>query len=64
MATASAVVGHELFHKKSLFHKVTGTLIFAKIYYSQFYTSHIKFHHKLVATEEDPSTARLGESLN
>jgi alkane 1-monooxygenase len=63
MAGFNMVVGHELFHRKERVHRFFGWLAYAKTYYSQFYTAHIKFHHKLVATEEDPTTSRMGESL-
>ena len=59
----NAVVGHELFHKKFIVHKVVGIIPYAKVYYSHFYIAHTKFHHKYVATERDPTTAKLNESL-
>ena len=34
-----------------------------KMLYGQFFVQHLKSHHKHVATEADPSTSRLGESL-
>ena len=63
IAAINMVVGHELFHRKERVNRFLGWLAYAKNYYSQFYTAHIKFHHKLVATEEDPTTSRMGESL-
>lgn len=56
-------MGHELIHRKNLFHKITGTLSYSKMLYSHFFIQHIRSHHKKVATPEDPATARLGESL-
>jgi len=50
-SAVNAAVGHELFHKKSKVHKAFGILAYAKFYYSHFYHAHVKFHHKLVATE-------------
>ena len=50
MAALNMVVGHELFHRKEKYHRFFGWLAYVKVYYSQFYTAHIKFHHKLVAT--------------
>lgn len=58
------VVSHELFHRKNPVHKVVGRAILVKIYYMHYFYSHTKIHHKTVATEEDPTSARLGESLN
>lgn len=57
------MIGHELVHRKALIHKITGNLTYAKGIYSHFIIQHIKSHHKKVATPEDPSTARKGESL-
>ena len=58
-----AAIGHELAHRKSLVHKVLGNLVYSKMLYSHFYLQHVKSHHKKVATPEDSSTARFGESL-
>eukprot|EP00347_Sterkiella_histriomuscorum_P002399 403368310 len=57
------VLGHELVHRKQLIHKILGNLVYAKMLYSHFIIQHIKSHHKKVATPEDPSTARKGESV-
>ena len=59
----NAVVGHELFHKKPFVHKLFGTLVYVKMIYGHFFIQHVRSHHKHVATPQDPSTARLGESL-
>lgn len=56
-------VSHELFHRKQLVHKVTGTLCYFKCFYAHFFIEHIKGHHKNVAKFEDPATARKNESL-
>jgi len=56
-------VGHELAHRKELIHKITGNLVYSKMFYSHFIIQHIKSHHKKVATYEDPSTSRKGESI-
>ena len=57
------VGGHELVHKRSIFHKTIGNLAYAKFMYPHFLIQHVKSHHKKVATPEDPSTARRGESV-
>jgi alkane 1-monooxygenase len=62
-ASVSAVVGHELFHRKEKVHKVMGFLSYTKFFASHTYTSHVKFHHKRVGTFEDATTPRLGETL-
>jgi alkane 1-monooxygenase len=63
LGAVNAVVGHELFHKKALIHKICGTLVYAKMIYGHFFIQHTRSHHKHVATPLDPSTSRLGESL-
>ena len=57
------VAGHELIHKRKLVHKIIGNLAYSKFLYSHFIIQHIKSHHKKVATPDDPSTARKGESI-
>jgi len=56
-------VGHELVHRRELIHKILGNLVYSKMLYSHFIIQHIRSHHKKVATPEDPSTARKGESI-
>ncbi|CDW72740.1 alkane 1-monooxygenase [Stylonychia lemnae] len=56
-------IGHELAHRKELIHKICGNLVYSKMFYSHFIIQHIKSHHKKVATPEDPSTSRKGESI-
>ncbi|CDW80586.1 fatty acid desaturase family protein [Stylonychia lemnae] len=60
---ANAIVGHELIHRKEKIHKIFGTLSYSKMLYSHFLIQHIVSHHKKVATPEDPSSARMNESL-
>jgi len=62
-SAANISVSHELFHRKQLIHKVTGTLTYFKCFYSHFFIEHIKGHHKNVAKLEDPATSRKNESL-
>jgi len=38
-------------------------LTLAKNMYMHFDIDHIKIHHKLVATDQDPATAKLGQPL-
>ena len=59
----NAVVGHELVHRRALIHKITGTFSYFKMLYAHFFIQHVRSHHKKVATPQDASTARLGESL-
>jgi alkane 1-monooxygenase len=56
-------IGHELAHRREFVHKFLGNLVYSKMLYSHFFIQHIKSHHKKVATIEDPSSARKGESV-
>ena len=42
---------------------MAGVIAYAKFYYSHFYTAHVRYHHKTVATFEDATTARMNESV-
>jgi alkane 1-monooxygenase len=59
----NAVVGHELIHRRWIFHKIMGTLSYFKMFYSHYFIQHIRGHHKIVGTPADASTARFGESV-
>jgi hypothetical protein len=37
MACLNAVVGHELIHRRNAFHKVIGTLAYAKMLYAHYF---------------------------
>jgi alkane 1-monooxygenase len=54
---------HELVHKPRRFSKFFGRLGLANVCYLHFEISHIQGHHVRVGTEDDQSTAWLGESL-
>jgi len=60
---ANAIAGHELLHSKKWYHKTMGTFAYTKFFYSSFINEHIEGHHKNVATEEDPATARKNEPV-
>ena len=57
----NAIGGHELIHKKEWYNKALGTWAYTKFFYSHFLDEHIKGHHKNIATDVDPATARKGE---
>ncbi|MGB1773316.1 MAG: fatty acid desaturase, partial [Arenicellales bacterium] len=64
-AAASAIVtAHEMGHRKpkSLAHKLARLIMFS-VNYSHFTTEHNHNHHKWVATEHDPASARKEEGL-
>lgn len=58
------VVAHELIHRTSKPWQALGRLLLATVMYEHFFTEHVRGHHVRVGTEEDPATARFGESFN
>lgn len=58
------VVAHELIHRPRGGWRYLGRLVLATVVYEHFYTEHIRGHHVRVGTDEDPATARFGESFN
>lgn len=56
-------VGHELGHGGTASDRFAAKLVCALTAYSHFTIEHNRGHHVLVATPEDPASARLGESI-
>lgn len=56
-------VGHELAHRQDRFDRWLARAAFAPTWYGHFPVAHNAGHHVRVATPEDHSSARLGESL-
>jgi len=56
-------VAHELGHRVKVFEQTLAKMLLLTAQYMHFFIEHNKGHHKRVATMEDPSTARLNESL-
>jgi len=56
-------VGHELGHRKSVFEQYLAKALLLTSLYTHFFIEHNKGHHAHVATEEDPSSAMLGQSI-
>ena len=54
---------HELVHKPQRWSKIIGRLGLANVFYLHFEINHIRGHHVRVGTDEDQSTAWLGESV-
>jgi alkane 1-monooxygenase len=59
---SAIVVAHELIHRKSRFLSFLGRVLLATSFYEHFFTEHVRGHHVRVGTDEDPATARLGET--
>ena len=56
-------VAHELGHRKSVFEQFLAKLLLLTSLYTHFFIEHNKGHHAHVATDEDPSSAVLGQSI-
>lgn len=54
---------HELGHKRSRVERRLALVALAQSAYGHFYVEHNRGHHVAVATPEDPSSARLGQSF-
>jgi len=55
--------GHELGHKTDGFEQWLAKIALATSWYGHFFVEHNRGHHVRVATEEDPASSRMGESL-
>jgi len=55
--------GHELCHRASWLERICGRFLLCLVSYGHFYVEHTVGHHKHVATDEDPATARFGENF-
>ncbi len=56
-------VAHELGHRPERFHQVLSRLLLLPSLYLHFNIEHNRGHHKHVATDADPASARKGENL-
>ncbi|MCU0345348.1 MAG: alkane 1-monooxygenase [Saprospiraceae bacterium] len=56
-------VAHELGHRQSLHETLMAKVMLTAALYTHFNIEHNRGHHRWVATDEDPSSARPGESL-
>jgi alkane 1-monooxygenase len=57
------VVAHELIHRRGRAWVALGRLVLSTVMYEHFYTEHVRGHHVRVGTDEDPATARFGETF-
>jgi len=60
---SAIVVAHELIHRRERHMQLLGRALLCTAFYEHFYTEHLRGHHARVATDDDPATARFGESL-
>lgn len=56
-------VAHELGHRASLVERIIGKLLLIPSHYTHFFIEHNHGHHLNVATPNDPSTAKINQSL-
>ena len=56
------VVAHELIHRPRRWMRWLGRALLCTVLYDHFYVEHLRGHHARVATDDDPATARFGES--
>ena len=56
-------VAHELCHKGGLLEPLSGRFLMCSVCYGHFHVEHTLGHHKAIATDEDPASARYGETF-
>ena len=57
------LAAHELVHDQDATSQFFGTALLSAMTYRQFRIAHVFGHHRKAATEDDPASARLGESV-
>lgn len=63
VGTIGINVAHELGHRDTWHEQSMAKILLLTAQYMHFFIEHNRGHHKNVATEEDPASARLGETL-
>lgn len=63
VGTIGINVAHELGHRRSPYERFLAKVLLLSALYMHFIIEHNRGHHKNVATDEDPASARFGESL-
>ncbi|MBL0308297.1 MAG: alkane 1-monooxygenase [Bacteroidetes bacterium] len=56
-------VAHELGHRNSWYERLMSKMLLLTSLYMHFFIEHNRGHHKNVSTDEDPASAKYGESL-
>jgi len=57
------VIGHELVHRRERALYWVGKLLLGMVLYMHFAVEHVRGHHPRVGTDEDPASARRGQSV-
>ncbi len=63
VGTIGINVAHELGHRDTWYEQGAAKILLLTAQYMHFFIEHNRGHHKNVATDEDPASARLGETL-
>jgi Fatty acid desaturase. len=63
VGTIGINVAHELGHRQSTHEQWMSKLLLMTALYMHFFIEHNRGHHKNVATDQDPASARFGENL-
>ncbi len=63
VGTVGINVAHELGHRATWYEQLMSKILLMTALYMHFNIEHNRGHHKNVATDEDPSSARKGENL-
>jgi len=61
--TCGINVAHELGHRANKAEQILAQIMLLPTLYQHFFVEHNRGHHKNVATDEDPASARLGENV-
>jgi alkane 1-monooxygenase len=56
-------IAHELVHRSSKSEQWLGRILLLSVLYMHFAIEHVRGHHATVATDEDPASARKGQSF-
>ena len=63
VGTIGINVAHELGHRVKKYEQTMSKILLLSALYMHFFIEHNRGHHKNIATDEDPASARLGENL-
>ncbi|MBC7774093.1 MAG: alkane 1-monooxygenase [Phycisphaerae bacterium] len=63
VGTCGINVAHELGHRPNAAEQVLAQIMLLPALYQHFFVEHNRGHHKNVATDDDPASARLGENV-
>ncbi len=63
VGTIGINVAHELGHRVKKYEQTLSKTLLLSALYMHFFIEHNRGHHKNIATDEDPASARLGENL-